>query len=307
MNLFRRAEIHCVAIGEAPDGLLRGIADIGRGKFRRAGGDPPLPTRAASEVAVARPEEVRAPSADSGPRTGIRPRGSPRGRCMVPSREETTMTRSRGWLRAAVLSCFLLPSARAGADVPPPPDSPETKRVPVTIVDWGAFDRVTRKHVVASGDTLRSLAAKYLGDKEKWKVIADANPALAANPDRIKVGDALWIPPPRHAETPPPPTAPVSAETAPIGPWYDAFCRCCSTATARSGSRPARRQRTFPRRTAAGGPSSSSHAEAVPLLAAVGKAPGERAQAPSTTSCSHRCTATRWFTKTTRRSARSPR
>ncbi len=41
MNLFRRAEIHCVAIGEAPDGLLRGIADIGRGKFRRAGGDLP--------------------------------------------------------------------------------------------------------------------------------------------------------------------------------------------------------------------------------------------------------------------------
>ena len=44
MNLFRRAEIHCVAIGEAPDGLLRAIADVGRGKFRRAGGDAPPDT-----------------------------------------------------------------------------------------------------------------------------------------------------------------------------------------------------------------------------------------------------------------------
>jgi hypothetical protein len=132
--------------------------------------------------------------------------------------------RSRAWLRAAVLSCLLLPSLPAAADIPPPPDSPETKRVPVEIeLDWGVFaDRVSRRHVVVAGDTLRSLAAKYLGDKEKWKAIADANPALAANPDRIKVGDALWVPPTRYAETPPP-SQPGSGETAPPGPWYDAF------------------------------------------------------------------------------------
>lgn len=39
LNLFRQAEIHCVAIGEVDDTLLRGIADIGTGRFRRVGGD----------------------------------------------------------------------------------------------------------------------------------------------------------------------------------------------------------------------------------------------------------------------------
>ncbi len=37
MNLFRQAEIHCVAIGEASDAVLQAIADIGGGKFRRVG------------------------------------------------------------------------------------------------------------------------------------------------------------------------------------------------------------------------------------------------------------------------------
>ncbi len=40
LNLFREVEMHCVAIGEADDGLLRTIAELGRGKFRRAGSAP---------------------------------------------------------------------------------------------------------------------------------------------------------------------------------------------------------------------------------------------------------------------------
>ena len=39
MNLFRQAEIHCVALGEVDDTLLRGIADAGTGRFRRVGGE----------------------------------------------------------------------------------------------------------------------------------------------------------------------------------------------------------------------------------------------------------------------------
>jgi len=39
LNLFRQAEIHCVAIGDVDDTLLRGLADIGTGRFRRVGGD----------------------------------------------------------------------------------------------------------------------------------------------------------------------------------------------------------------------------------------------------------------------------
>jgi len=37
MNLFRQAEIHCVAIGEVDDSLLQGLASIGGGRFRRVG------------------------------------------------------------------------------------------------------------------------------------------------------------------------------------------------------------------------------------------------------------------------------
>ncbi len=47
LDLFREVEMHCVAIGEADDALLRSIADLGRGKFRRAGEAPaaaPAPT-----------------------------------------------------------------------------------------------------------------------------------------------------------------------------------------------------------------------------------------------------------------------
>lgn len=40
MNLLRQAEIHCVAIGEVDDGLLRGLADVGGGRFRRVGTEP---------------------------------------------------------------------------------------------------------------------------------------------------------------------------------------------------------------------------------------------------------------------------
>ena len=40
LNLFREVEVSCVAIGEADDGLLRTIANLGRGRFRRAGSAP---------------------------------------------------------------------------------------------------------------------------------------------------------------------------------------------------------------------------------------------------------------------------
>jgi hypothetical protein len=39
LNLFRQAEIHCVALGDVDDTLLRGIADLGTGRFRRVGGN----------------------------------------------------------------------------------------------------------------------------------------------------------------------------------------------------------------------------------------------------------------------------
>ena len=215
------------------------------------------------------------------------------------------MTRSRGWLRTAVLSFLLLPAIRVEADIPPPPDSPETKRVPVTIeLDWGVFaDRVSRKHVVAAGDTLRSLAEKHLGDKAKWKAIVGANPAIAADPDHILVGAVLWIPPVRFGETPPAAAKPESGETAPLSPWYDAFWQ----SSTRRGP-----PRLEARATPGEVPAAQSgggvlvfipHAEAGPFVAPTTAAAGAEPASPPRARSTPRSTATPSCTRTTRRSA----
>jgi len=49
-------------------------------------------------------------------------------------------------------------------------------------------------YTVKSGDTLRKIAQRYYGDEMKWHAIRDANPELAANPDRIEVGQRITIP-----------------------------------------------------------------------------------------------------------------
>jgi len=48
-------------------------------------------------------------------------------------------------------------------------------------------------YIVQSGDTLGTIAAKFLGDSQRWQEIADANPQIT-NPNLIKVGEPLVIP-----------------------------------------------------------------------------------------------------------------
>jgi 5'-nucleotidase len=51
-------------------------------------------------------------------------------------------------------------------------------------------------HTVEAGDTLASLAQKYYGDATVWRKIFDANKgAIGENPDNIKIGMQLKIPP----------------------------------------------------------------------------------------------------------------
>jgi hypothetical protein len=61
--------------------------------------------------------------------------------------------------------------------VPPPPPPPQ------------------RTHVVQPGDTLRTIAARFLGDGRRWREIFEANRDKIANPDIIRVGTELVIPP----------------------------------------------------------------------------------------------------------------
>jgi protein-arginine deiminase len=53
----------------------------------------------------------------------------------------------------------------------------------------------TMIHTVASGDTLRTIAARYLGSVSQWRVLYDMNRAvIGADPNLIRVGQKLTIP-----------------------------------------------------------------------------------------------------------------
>jgi nucleoid-associated protein YgaU len=51
-------------------------------------------------------------------------------------------------------------------------------------------------HTVEAGDTLGSIAQKYYGDPGLWRRIYEANrAAIGDNPDQVKLGTQLRIPP----------------------------------------------------------------------------------------------------------------
>ncbi len=52
----------------------------------------------------------------------------------------------------------------------------------------------SRKYVVAAGDTLSAIAAKFYGDANRWKEILEANKDTIKNPNAIRVGQELVIP-----------------------------------------------------------------------------------------------------------------
>ncbi len=54
-------------------------------------------------------------------------------------------------------------------------------------------------YVVQEGDSLGSIARKFYGDAARFQLIYDANRALLASPDRLRVGQRLRIPDPAAA------------------------------------------------------------------------------------------------------------
>jgi len=51
-------------------------------------------------------------------------------------------------------------------------------------------------YTIAEGDTLASIADKFYGDSSLWRRIYDANrQAIGDNPDNVRVGTTLRIPP----------------------------------------------------------------------------------------------------------------
>ena len=62
-----------------------------------------------------------------------------------------------------------------------------------------------RVHKVVDGDTLASLAERYLGHSHRGKEIFEANRDILSNPGLLPIGVELKIPP-RERPSPPPPT-----------------------------------------------------------------------------------------------------
>lgn len=57
----------------------------------------------------------------------------------------------------------------------------------------GSSDQIT--HTVQSGDTLSAIAKEYYGDSGKYMRIFEANRDQLKDPDKIRVGQVLVIPP----------------------------------------------------------------------------------------------------------------
>jgi LysM repeat protein len=52
----------------------------------------------------------------------------------------------------------------------------------------------TTEYVVRSGDTLKSIASRFLGSDAEWVRIYEANRAAIADPDQLMVGTRISIP-----------------------------------------------------------------------------------------------------------------
>lgn len=50
-------------------------------------------------------------------------------------------------------------------------------------------------HLVQSGETLSKIADKYFGDPDAWHSIFDLNTELLGDPDKIRPGQVLTLPP----------------------------------------------------------------------------------------------------------------
>ena len=85
-------------------------------------------------------------------------------------------------------SAVIPTGAGAASSVPTvPAPTPRT-----TIVEPAPATSGARTYVVRQGDTLEAIARAQLGDGQKWRQIAAANPGV--NPNNLKIGQSLSIP-----------------------------------------------------------------------------------------------------------------
>ena len=95
------------------------------------------------------------------------------------------------------------------AEVKAPPALASTfEPLSTTILDMSEADTLhvaapspNRVHRIADGDTLESLAQRYLGASRRWKVIFNANADVLSDPQLLPIGTEIEIPPISEATT----------------------------------------------------------------------------------------------------------
>ena len=73
----------------------------------------------------------------------------------------------------------------------PRPDAGVVRVPPPTSVG----DARPRAHIIVDGDTLPRLAAQYLGNAERWREILETNREVLSDPEVLRLGAELRIPP----------------------------------------------------------------------------------------------------------------
>jgi hypothetical protein len=85
-------------------------------------------------------------------------------------------------ISAALVCVMVIAMSAIGASATTGATATTSKTVSVTV------------HTVVRGDSIHSLAKKYLGSANKWKEIYNANPATASDPNKFYVSQKLVIP-----------------------------------------------------------------------------------------------------------------
>jgi nucleoid-associated protein YgaU len=102
---------------------------------------------------------------------------------------------------SALSGCFNQSQPVAPTPIPPvasPVASPAASPVvvPASSPSPAATEDSGQTHTVGEGETLATIAEQYYEDSAQWRKIYDANKdAIGDNPDSIKIGQSLKIPP----------------------------------------------------------------------------------------------------------------
>jgi hypothetical protein len=116
-----------------------------------------------------------------------------------PSANEPSRAAAEPTPRIAKIERTASPQAPTGTDVRASTNSPRAettqlpRRLPTTVARAPQFRQYVR-HRVADGDSLASLAQRYLGNRNRYAEIFNANRHVLASPDILPIGIELVIP-----------------------------------------------------------------------------------------------------------------